>query len=94
MKSYIGGTYYTSQVRLDGYYEDCSFEDCTLVYTGSYVSFNKCKFIRCNWSFQEASGNTLSLLKLLYSGLGEDGRQLVESIFDDIKGIKNGKATN
>lgn len=87
MKTNKDITYSGKVVHLDNSdYINCKFDDCILIYSGSVVSFDGCTFTKCNWSFQGSSANTLSLLRLLYQGLGEDGKNLVNSIFTDIKG--------
>jgi hypothetical protein len=61
-------------------YENCKFENCTIVYRGGTIpTINNCNFQDCNWLFDDAAQRTLAFMKLLYHGMGAHGPELVES---------------
>ncbi len=55
-------------VALDGEtFSNCEFTGCRLVYAGGDVpEFEDCKFVDCDWKFDEAATRTLSYLKLMW----------------------------
>lgn len=64
----------------------CKFIECQIVYTAKDdVSFEDCNFVECNWTFDGPAEETLIFLSELYRGLGTQGRELVESVFQSIR---------
>src|SRR5262245_60843160 len=64
-------------------FESCTFILCQLIYDGDEAfAFDNCTFFECEWTFDGPAENTLVFLSALYNGLGEEGRQLVESVFN------------
>jgi hypothetical protein len=84
----VFNTYTGGRVRLDnGEFVDCQFEGgCILEYAGTGpVSLIRCKFGVVSWQFTGGAQNTFHFLRGVYHGMGEGGKALVESIFDDIR---------
>jgi hypothetical protein len=75
------------RVEVDGFtFERCIFDRCRIVYSAAGpVQFKDCKFISCDWVFNDAADLTLAYLAALYRGLGDEGRTLVDSIFQEIR---------
>ena len=69
------------QVDLDNStFEKCRFKNCVLVYAGTGpVTMVECVFDNVKWQFKGAAANTLAFLKGMYSGMGEGGKNLVET---------------
>jgi hypothetical protein len=74
-------------VELDDHeFIGCHFEDCELVYTGAQPpTFYGCSFVRVMWTFAGAAENTLRFLATMYDMAGDEGRQLIEDTFDNIR---------
>ncbi|CAL6700421.1 TPA: hypothetical protein ACNEGM_000210 [Escherichia coli] len=87
MSKIVGKTYENQKVILDGKtYEECSFVSCSIVYTGTgSIGLVNNTFIDCTWSFEGAAANTLQFLSVIYSDMGDFGRELVEATFRNIK---------
>jgi hypothetical protein len=67
----------------------CTFEGCTMEYSGTgAVSLVECSFTNVSWVFSGGAEKTLVFLNALYHGMGEGGRKLVESTFDNIRNAK------
>jgi hypothetical protein len=86
----IKNKYRKSTVKLDNNeFVECSFDECTLQYAGEGpVAMIGCTFINVQWVFVDAAQQTLQFLQGLYHGMGEGGRTLVESTFDNIRTSK------
>lgn len=70
----------------EDHYVDCSFEACRLLYDGSPgVRIQNCSFEDTRLELTGQAGNTLSFLQNIYHGFGEDGRAVVENLFDQIR---------
>lgn len=67
-------------IQLDGrIFQDCSFENCTLVYAGhTPASFVQCRFAETKWEVTAAAENVMQFLESLYRDGGESGKQWVE----------------
>lgn len=70
-------------VRLDGEaFEACEFSGCRMVYAGGELpAFSGCKFIDCDWKFDEGAQRTLAYLKLIW---GEGAKVAVQAAIKDI----------
>ena len=80
-------TFVNGRIDVDGEtYVRCVFDHCGIVYSALQpVRFIECRFISCEWIFSESADLTLAYLSALYRGLGAQGAQLVESIFQRIR---------
>jgi hypothetical protein len=87
MNKNIKNEYRKISVKLDNnQFVECSFDGCTLQYAGEGpVSMIDCTFMNVEWVFVDAAQQTLQFLQGLYHGMGEGGRSLVESTFDNIR---------
>jgi hypothetical protein len=83
----IRNQYKNISVPLDNNeFVECQFEGCTMEFSGlGPVSMVGCKFTNVRWVFLGAAQNTLNFLHGLYHGMGDGGRLLVESTFDNIR---------
>jgi hypothetical protein len=74
-------------VQIDGNeFIRCRFENSTLVFSAkSSVSMSDCLFMNVTWAFEGAAALTLGFLTAFYQGAGEEGKRLVEQIFENIK---------
>src|SRR5215207_4163341 len=64
----------------------CKFVECQIIYSAKDdVSFEDCSFVECTWTFDGPAEETLIFLSELYRGLGEQGRELVESVFESVR---------
>lgn len=64
----------------------CRFEGCVLEFSGlGPVSLVECGFSNVSWVFSGPAQNTLQFLKGVYHGMGEGGRSLVETTFENLR---------
>ncbi|MFK5883029.1 MAG: hypothetical protein QM489_01665 [Candidatus Izemoplasma sp.] len=82
----ISNTYKGGRVILDNNgFTKCIFIDCQLVFSGNGpVELNNCSFTNVKWVFSGPAENTLKFLKAMYSGMGQGGKQVVETTFNNI----------
>jgi hypothetical protein len=82
-----GQTFENTIIVLAGVrYQHCKFKRCRMVYDGTDVyAFANCVFVECEWSFEGPAENTLEFMAALNTGLGEEGENLVNSIFAKIR---------
>lgn len=66
----------------DGLFEDCSFEECVMVYSGGPVAMIRPTIHNCRWRFEKAASRTLEFLKGLHS-LGQSAA--MEELFKDLR---------
>jgi hypothetical protein len=60
-------------------YNDCRFENCTMVYRGGEIPhITGCQFDNCSWQFDGAAERTLLFMRQMYHGMGTGGVQLIE----------------
>ncbi len=80
-------TFVNQPVHLaEDHYVGCTFNACRLVYDGSAgVRIQDCNFEETRLELTEEAGNTLSFLQNIYHGFGEDGKRVVENLFDQIR---------
>jgi len=84
---YEGSKFLGGEQFLDGNeYQGCTFIQCHLIFgaTGS-VGLHSCTFVECSWSFDGPALGTILFLQAIYQGLGEQGMELVDSIFSSIR---------
>lgn len=84
---YVGQTFQQETINLDGnQFERCAFIRCKIVYTAADTfSIDGCTFTICDWVFDGPAERTLFYLSALYRGLGPQGQELVDVIFQQIK---------
>ncbi len=87
METVEGRTFENERVILDGRkFVRCAFTGCTLVYTGTEsLGLEGCTMNSCNWSFEGPAGNTLEFMRAIYHNLGEAGRLIIETTFENIR---------
>jgi hypothetical protein len=87
MNKNIKNKYRKATIKLDNHeFVECFFEECKLEYAGKGpVSIVDCTFINVQWVFVDAAQETLQFLQGLYHGMGEGGRTLVETTFNNIR---------
>ena len=80
-------TFSKSAEVIDGnQYTDCRFENCQMIYRGGEIPrINKCHFETCTWQFEDAAERTLLFMKFLYHGMGDGGKDLIESTINAIR---------
>jgi Predicted nucleotide-binding protein containing TIR-like domain len=84
---YQGEHFSDGSVQLDGneYYE-CVFTRMAMVYSAiSPVVLQGCEFHDCKWNFDGPAALAVRFMSGIYNGLGEDGKQLIENTFDNIR---------
>lgn len=87
MSVHINSVFRGGQIPIDGeHFEHCTFENCVLVYAGGQLpTMSSCTFVDCNWHFDGPSARTCAFLASLYQRLGDEGRALVEEVFESIR---------
>ncbi len=67
-------------------YDSCEFRDCRFVVLG-YGPFvlNKCEVINCTFHFAGPAANTIQTMSAIYNNNGDQGKQLVEATFENIR---------
>jgi hypothetical protein len=49
-------------------FSDCEFRDCRMIYRGGEPpKFDNCRFVGCDWQFDDAAANTLAHMKTMWS---------------------------
>ena len=83
----VGRRFQDERVEVDGeVFERCVFDRCQIVYRATeYVQFHDCTFNNCDWVFSDGADLTLVYLSALYRGLGPQGQDLIETIFQQIR---------
>ena len=78
-----GTTFSHETVVLDGEtFADCEFRDCRLVYAGGEApAFTGCKFVDCDWKYEDAAARTLAHLKAVWNA---GGKASVQALIKDI----------
>ncbi len=86
----VKNTFANEEVLLDFHeYDTCVFRDCRFVVLG-YGPFvlNQCEVINCTFNFAGPAANTIQTMSAIYNNNGDQGKQLIEATFDNIrKGI-------
>jgi hypothetical protein len=63
-------------------FSDCEFRDCRMIYRGGEPPhFDSCKFVDCDWQFEDAAANTLKHLKTIW---GVGGKAPVQAMIKTI----------
>ena len=84
---YVGQKFEQTAINLDGnQFERCIFIECKIIYTAiDTFAIDGCTFVRCDWVIDGPAERTLFYLSELYRGLGPQGEELVEAIFQQIR---------
>lgn len=84
---YVDQVFEQRDVLLDGNeFIRCTFNRCRIVFRGTgSVVLGEPTFNDCGWYFNDAAGNTVAFLAMLYSW-GPAGRMIVEEAFARTKG--------
>jgi hypothetical protein len=82
-----GKTFSKARVVLDNNdYDACLFQNCMMVFKGGTPpGLRGCRFEGCTFMFEDAAQNTFRFLALLYT---QGNKELIEGIFDDLRGGK------
>ncbi len=82
-----GKSFANASEVLDGNeYENCTFENCQLLYRGGPIPrVVGCQFNNCQWRFEDAAERTLLFMRQLYHGMGAGGKQLMEATINIIR---------
>ena len=88
MQLFHGSTFQNLTIDVDGnQYVDCTFDHCQIRFSGKAApQFISCAFNDCQFSLDGSAAMTIAYLASVYQGLGEGGRALVETLFEEIKG--------
>jgi hypothetical protein len=84
-RTHVLNQHFTEErVVLDGkHFEDCTFENCDLVYRGGVPpNFIRSDFAAPRFVFEEAAQSTVQFMSAIYNGI--DGR-IIEKTFDEIR---------
>jgi hypothetical protein len=81
-------TFRRTTIHVDGAtFTDCTFEDCTLVYSGFMATHLKNnRFQKCRWEMAGPAANAISFMVGMY-GESEGGKKLVERMFETIRAM-------
>lgn len=79
---YDGETFEGKTLVLDGnVFRNCTLQNCQLIYRGGTPPVLQANAVNnCTWSFEEAAGNTLELLRALGSDNADFQRMIRESL--------------
>ena len=79
-----GSKFAYSIIVLDGEeYEQCIFDNCTLIYKGGALpQVTECTITSCKWTFEEAAQRTMQWLAILY----KFDKTLGENVIAGIRG--------
>ncbi|MCF7676249.1 MAG: hypothetical protein K9N23_10550 [Akkermansiaceae bacterium] len=80
-------TFANEEVVLDFHeYDTCEFRDCRFVVLGhGPFVLNKCEVVNCTFHFAGPAANTIQTMSAIYNNNGEQGKQLVEATFENIR---------
>lgn len=85
---HVGAVFEDQDVQLDGnQFVDCVFRRSRLVFSAiRAVELSGNVIEECDWVLEGPAGTTLTFMSGLYNGAGEDGRTLIETTFDRVRG--------
>lgn len=67
-------------------YEGCEFTSCRFVVLGyGPFALNQCEVTSCEFTFAGPAASTIQTMSTIYHNLGEQGKQLIEGTFDQIR---------
>ena len=87
---YMNHTFKNETIRLDGNeYQGCTFDGCVLEYAGGTLPIMANNNIgNSRFSFSDAAANTLTFMTGIYHGMGDGGRNVIETTFQNIRDNK------
>jgi hypothetical protein len=87
MADYLGQEFKSTTLVVDGCsYDQCNFDNCKIVYRGGVIpTFSRCKLVQCTWIWEDAALRTIGFLRGIYSGMGPNGRQMIEGVLTEIR---------
>lgn len=73
-------------------YEGCEFSNCRFVVLG-YGAFalNQCEVKNCEFTFAGPAASVVQTMATIYHSLGEQGRNLIEGTFEQIRNAGGNK---
>lgn len=80
-------TFKDEEVRLDSNsFTNCRFENCAMVYGGGPIpTIRGCHFQDSRWSFVDNADQTVAFMRAVYHGMGDNGREMIEATFEQIR---------
>jgi hypothetical protein len=83
----VKNSFANEEVLLDFHeYEQCKFRDCRFVVLGyGPFSLNQCEVVNCSFNFAGPADNTIRMMANMYHNNGDQGRQLIEGIMENIR---------
>lgn len=83
----VKNSFANEEVILDFHeYEQCKFHDCRFVVLGyGPFAINNCEINNCAFHFAGPALNTIQTMSAMYHNNGEQGRQLIESLIENIR---------
>jgi hypothetical protein len=84
---YDNKTFFQETVEIDGNeYHGCTFSRSRLVYRGGPpVKMVECLIQDARWDLEGAAANTMRFLSDVYRFMGDEGVQMVESYFTNVR---------
>jgi hypothetical protein len=71
-------------------YDSCEFTDCRFVVLGhGAFALNQCEVKNCEFSFGGPAASTIQTMATIYHSLGDQGKNLIEGTFDQIRNAGN-----
>ena len=86
-------TFTNEEVVLDFHeYEACNFTNCRFVVLGyGPFSLNQCEVTNCEFTFAGPAASTIQTMSTIYHNIGEQGKQLIEGTFEQIRNAGGNK---
>ena len=83
----VNNSFANEEILLDFHeYEQCKFRDCRFVVLGyGPFSLNQCEVVNCAFTFAGPAHNTIQTMSAIYHNNGDQGKQLIESTFENIR---------
>jgi hypothetical protein len=67
-------------------YESCHFTNCRFVVLGyGPFALNQCEVTNCEFTFAGPAASTIQTMSTIYHNIGEQGKQLIEGTFEQIR---------
>lgn len=73
-------------------YQACEFNNCRFVVLGyGPFTLNECEVKNCEFSFAGPAASVVQTMATIYHSLGEQGRNLIEGTFEQIRNANGNK---
>lgn len=83
-RKHVGKKFYNQEVHIDyGAYENCYFENCTMVYSGGPYWMRDNTFVNHRLTMAGPSQNTIQFMAAMYAD--GKGREIIENLFQQIR---------